>query len=443
MNEMNRGNNAGTMLITGANGFIGSRLTSAALADGYVVKSMTRSTVTAPSGIPQQHRYSGQLPNQIPPEAMQNVDVVVHCAALTNGGRKMAEAVNVDGTFRLAEMAMKAQVSSFIFLSSQSAKADAISDYGWSKHAAELMLQEKFADSSMNILIIRPGLVTGAGQRGLYPRLCRTVEAWPILPLLGGGRQILQPIHVEDLCHAVLHCTKIADELNGRVLSLGHFEGVTLAKFLQYVALARLGHPKVTVTIPIWPVRVLVRAAERLGMSLPVTSENLKGLTNVEYMDTQSDMVRVGLPVRPLDIIVRDDMNYDQAVLREADSITRYILGVPCNGELKIRYAQAIERLKIELDVDEQRLWSLVNCYPFLLRMVDGGLAFVRPQGGIRRKIYTMLAILEASAEHADRFLPKRYTGLHLFALLGVGVRAGLAAVAGMLLIKVVKLAWR
>jgi len=442
MNEMNRGSNARTMLITGANGFIGSWLARAALANRYVVKSITRSTVTVPSGIPLQHRYAGQLPDQIPQEALQNVDVVVHCAALMKGGREIAKAVNVDGTLRLAEMAIKAKVRSFIFLSSQSAKADAISDYGWSKFAAEIALA-KLTGSGMNIIAIRPGLVTGPGQRGLYARLSRSVDSWPMLPLLGGGRQIVQPIHVDDLCHAIFSCDEMAGQLNGTILKLGHPEGTTLAEFIQHIALSRLGHRKVTFPIPIRPFHIIVHAVERIGLTLPVTSDNIKGLTRVDRMDTESDMARIGLPPRSVDIIVRDDMNYAQGVLREADFMTRYLLGVRCSQELKIRYAQAIEQLKIELDLEERRLWRIVNRYPFLLRIVDGGLALLKPHGGIRRKIYMMLAILEASPEHAGRFLPKTYTRLYVLGLIAVSLRAGLAAMVGVFFIKIINATWR
>jgi nucleoside-diphosphate-sugar epimerase len=443
MSVMNQGINTGTMLITGANGFIGSRLSIVALANGYIVKTLSRSTQAVASEIPLQRRYTGHLPDQIPPDALYNVDVVVHCAALMKGGRNMAKAVNVEGTLRLAEMAIKAKVRTFIFLSSQSAKADAISNYGWSKYAAELALRAHFLNSSMNIIIIRPGLVTGHGQQGLYGSLCRAIVTWPVLPLIGGGRQIVQPIHVDDLCHAIFSCDRMAAELNGSILNLGHSEGATLAQFLQYVAQARLGHRKVTFPIPIRPVYLMVRAVERLGLTVPVTSENLNGLTRVDKMDTESDMALIGLPARPLDIIVRDDMNYDQAMLREADFMTRYLLGVCCSHELKIRYAQAIERLKIELDLEERRLWRIVNRYPFLLRIIDGGSALLKRHGGIRRKIYTMLAILEASPEHADLFLPKAYTGLYLLGLVGAGIRAGVSAAAGVLLIKMINLAWR
>jgi nucleoside-diphosphate-sugar epimerase len=440
---MNRGTNTGIILITGANGFIGSHLAHAALVYGFVVKALARSIESIPIAIPHEHRYAGNFPDEIPGDALNNTDVVVHCAAFMKNGRKLAQAINVDGTLRLADMALQKKVGTFIFLSSQSAKSDAVSDYGWSKYAAEQALLSQFSHSGMNIIIIRPGLVTGPGQQGLYPRLCRTIEKWPVLPLIDGGKQIIQPVHVDDLWRAILSCSHMAVQLNGTVLKLGHPEGATLAEFIQQVSLCRLGHRKATITIPIWPVRVLVGAAERMGLTLPVTSENLKGLTTVDRMDTESDMVRIGLPARSIDIIVRDDVNYDQAVLREASFITRYILGVPCNQELKVRYAQAIERLKIELDLEERRLWRMVDRYPSLLRIIDGGLAFLKPHGGIRRKIYMMLAILEASPEYADEFLPKKCTRLHLLGLMAVGLRAGLAAVAGVLFIKVINLSWR
>ena len=432
-----------TILITGANGFIGVRLATAAFSDGYIVKTLSRSTEAIPSSISSERRYVGQLPHQIPADALQNVDMVVHCAAWMKGGREMAQSVNVQGTLRLAEMARQAKVQTFIFLSSQSSGPDAVSDYGQSKYEAEQTLLSEFSHSGMNIIIIRPGLVTGPGQQGLYPRLCRTVEKWPVLPLVDGGKQIIQPVHVDDLCRAILSCSHMAAQPNGTVLKLGHPEGATLAEFFQQVSLCRLGHRKATITIPVWPVRMLVGAAERIGLTLPVTSENLKGLTRVERMDTQQDMAHIGLPARSIDIIVRDDMNYDQRVLREADFMTRYLLGIRCSQELKVRYARAIERLKIELEPEERRLWLIVNRYPSLLRIVDGGLAFLKPHGGIRRKIYTMMAILEASPEHAGKFLPQTCTRLHLVGLMLVGFWAAFATVIGMFFIKVIKFSWR
>ena len=58
---------------------------------------------------------------------------------------------------RLDNLSLKMGVKTFIFLSSQSARPDALSDYGRSKYAAEQALQSKFSDTGLNIVILRPG----------------------------------------------------------------------------------------------------------------------------------------------------------------------------------------------------------------------------------------------------------------------------------------------
>jgi len=428
-----------TMLITGASGFIGGYMARVALAQGYVVKTLSRSTESIPAKIPEAHRYIGKLPGEIPVEAFQGVNVVVHCAAWVKAGSEMARSINVEGTLNLAEMAFQEKVETFIFLSSQSARPDATSDYGLSKYSAEQALLSRFLNTALKIIILRPGLVTGPGHQGLYQRLCRMVDAWPILPLLGGGKSIVQPIHLEDLCYAICRCDQIAAKLNGRILSLGYPGGVVLAEFLQALASARRGRKKFTVTIPIWPVAAAALTAERLGLSLPITSVNLKGLTKVEGMKTQEDMAFLDVPIRPLEVMLREDLRYDSALLREARLISHYLLGIRPSLDLQIRYAVALGLLKIELDRDEQCLWRIIERYPNTLRMIDSGLAFIKPQGGIRRKLYTMLAILEASPHHYDHFLPKACTPLQGVKLVWVGLRAGISTLLGFMLIKVMK----
>jgi nucleoside-diphosphate-sugar epimerase len=200
-------------LITGATGFIGSRLAEIAMSQGHCVRTLTRADWSAEPAVPHPQRYFGQFPNQIPAEALRDVEVVVHCAAVLEAREHAAQAVNVRGTVRLAELARASSVRTFIFLSSQSAKANAVSVYGRTKHAAELALSQL---AGINVVILRPGLVCGTGNRGLFQRMCGMVNSLPILPLLGGGRAIVQPIHVDDLCDAVFTCAARGNELAGR-----------------------------------------------------------------------------------------------------------------------------------------------------------------------------------------------------------------------------------
>src|SRR2546428_874212 len=191
-----------TVLITGATGFIGSRLATLALARGYVVKTLSRSDWGSLPAVPMAQRYFGSLPEQVPLEALQEVNVVVHCAASFETNERVANAVNVEGTARLAHLSREAGVQNFIFLSSQSARPDVLSVYGKTKYAAE---QKLLHINELNVIILRPGLVTGAGPRGLFQRMSRMVESLPIIPLLG-GKSIVQPIHVDDLCEAIFRC---------------------------------------------------------------------------------------------------------------------------------------------------------------------------------------------------------------------------------------------
>ena len=285
-----------TMLITGATGFIGSRLAGVALNRQYVVRSLSRSDWTGPPAVPREQRYRGSLPEAIPGEVMQGVDVVVHCAACVDEGEKIATAVNVDGSTRLAALAIKEGVESFIYLSSQSSRPDALSIYGKTKYAAEQVL---LSLNEINVIVTVSAAVI-MYCAGLYQRLNRIVGSMPVIPLLGGGRAIVQPIHVDDLCAAIIRCDELGKTLNKATLKLGCPQGLTLAEFLQAIAQPRLRGPKRTLTIPLWPVEFVVRLFERIGISLPITSGNLKGLKSVEKMDTAADMARLNLILRPL-----------------------------------------------------------------------------------------------------------------------------------------------
>ena len=189
-----------SILITGATGFIGARLATAALERGYIVRTLTRNDWSSAPWVPTGQRFFGSLPSQIPPSLCDGIDVVVHCAADVAGAGRQAAAVNVDGTRRLAEQASAAGVSTFIFLSSQSARSDAPSAYGQTKYAAEQALRSV---AGLRTVILRPGVVDRPGQSGHLRADGPDGEDLPVLPLLDGGRALVQPIHVDDLCEAI------------------------------------------------------------------------------------------------------------------------------------------------------------------------------------------------------------------------------------------------
>ena len=291
-----------TFLVTGATGFIGSRFAQVAIGKGHVVRTLTRADWSGAPALPLVDRFFGNFPNQIPHQALEGADVVVHCAADIAADERAAFAVNLSGSVNLANAALGTKTAqTFIFLSSQSASAEATSAYGRSKYAAERAL---LGLEGLDVIILRPGLVCGAGGRGLYQRMCKLVQNLPIIPLLGGGRAIVQPIHVDDLCTAIFECATRSKELAGSILNLGDPNGMVLADFLQLIARKHLGRRKAALHIPLWPIEILVRGTEGLGLSLPINTNNLKGLKLVTRMETSGDLNRLGLRLRPLEATV-------------------------------------------------------------------------------------------------------------------------------------------
>lgn len=286
------------ILVTGAAGFIGSRFCEMARARGHFVRALMRPRPGPISYPPADEVVYGNFPYAIPERAVAGIETAVHCAGATTGQDDAeSEAINVEGTRFLLKLASRAGCGRIVFLSSQSAHENAISAYGKTKLRAEQVLRA----GDLPFAILRPGLVFGPGTKGLYHRTMRQlVHKLPFLPLLGGGKATLQPIEVSDLCRAMLACAELRDT-ESLELNLGEPEPLTLREFLQRVAVAETGRRKFAVSIPVWPILSGVVVAEKLGIRLPVSSDNLRAVKVVQRMETRDSLKRIGVELAPLE----------------------------------------------------------------------------------------------------------------------------------------------
>jgi NADH dehydrogenase len=156
--------------ITGVTGFIGRHLATRALQAGHDVTALSRRPWSGEPFVPLEDRHFLELPAWPDASMLANVDVVVHLAiAPQNADPGVTDAVNRIGTERLFEMAQRALVGRFIFVSSQSAHEGAPSAYGQSKYAIERLLADE-----PNVVIVRPGMVYGDSDDGLMGRTTKT-----------------------------------------------------------------------------------------------------------------------------------------------------------------------------------------------------------------------------------------------------------------------------
>ncbi len=217
-------------LITGSSGFVGRQLCAQLQGPNNIVNTLSR-TGSRPPGV-NRHWQANLLAQSLPADLLQDIDVVVHLAGLAhqpatrrNDSQPYFD-LNLDATVKLANAANNAGVKKLVFISSVKAarydcahepndeNVSALPDdaYGLSKRQAEQALL-RLPNADMDIIIVRPSLVYGAGVKGNLHTMMRGIRrGW--FPLISGGG-VRSMVSVQDLCAAVIslcHATGVANE---------------------------------------------------------------------------------------------------------------------------------------------------------------------------------------------------------------------------------------
>lgn len=277
-----------TVVITGATGLVGSHLCCSFRRNAWRVKGLVRRAESFPFDSNGISFSECVLPDRIDSDVFKGADVVIHAAYTTVAtSHKEAKRVNEDGTQRVLEMCRASGVPKFVFISSLSSHSQARSYYGRSKYVLE---------QSMDVardLVIRPGLVL-AEDGGLFGRMRDQIARSSVVPVFDGGTQIVQTIHVEDLCTAIYKAVEM--DVNG-VVPVAEPDGLQFREFAQEIA-ARLGKSLRIMSVPHRPVVAVLRGAEAVGLRFPISSENVLGLVALKHAETAGFLEALGLTVR-------------------------------------------------------------------------------------------------------------------------------------------------
>lgn len=132
-------------------------------------------------------------------------------------------------------------------------------------------------------------------------------------------------------------------------------------------------------------------------------------------------------------------MESNSTAIYEAEQIGHYLLSIPIQDSEKNTYADAIQKLNIQFSDFEKALWNSMLKSKWKMACIDAGLALKDPNNNARRKLFTMLAILEASPNYTEYFLSRNFSFFYLFKIGAVGVRAVFRAMVGLLIVNSIK----
>lgn len=287
------------ILITGATGFIGRNLVGY-LQDKYEIACLVRpnSDVSILKGM-HVRIVRGDITDPYSlKDISADIDVVIHLAAVKYHYKPEEEhiRVNADGTENLLKCCKN--VKHFILCSS-TAVYNPITPYSQTKKMSENLVKS----SGLNCTILRLSPVFGVGDKTNITKVIDLIKGYPIVPLVGNGKQIIQPLYIKD---AISVIDKII--FNERCFNKTYDicgEPVTINGLVDMVA-KETNSEKIKVHIPVFLLSAFLRAYKIVSSKPLITPEQISNLNKVNILDSNEIMDDVGFEPMQIENAIKD-----------------------------------------------------------------------------------------------------------------------------------------
>ena len=252
-------------LVTGANGFVGQALCAALRERGEIVRSAVRVAHDA-----EQIAVGEINANTDWTNALQGCGTVIHLAArvhvmndISSNSLEEFCKVNLHGTENLARQAAAAGIKRFVYVSSikvngestlspslsprklsrVNGECDVFSEsdipnpqdpYGVSKWEAEQALHRVAAETGLEVVVVRPPLVYGAGVKGNFISLFAAINKGLPLPL-AGAHNARSLVYVGNLVDALITCATNPNAA-GKTYLVSDGADISTAKLVREIA---------------------------------------------------------------------------------------------------------------------------------------------------------------------------------------------------------------
>lgn len=300
------------VLVTGATGFLGRLVVPELTGHHHEVRCLVRTPgrerVFSPRSV--DVRYGSVLDPKALAGAFQDVEAVVHLVATPRRQHGLTyDQVNRQGVANVVAAAKQARIKQFVQVSSIGASNNSSYPYLYSKWQGE----QEVAQSGLPYTIIQSSVMFGAGDEFLNI-IAAMIRVAPLVPVVGSGRNRLQPIAAEDMARCIALAVDRAD-LKGKTVEVGGPHQLSYNEIVGIVARTMDKHV-LRIHLPVW-VMYLVTVAMRLLPRPPVTTDQLRLLSIRNVAEPDVVEKTFGFTPRPLEgnidyvraVGVRDGLN--------------------------------------------------------------------------------------------------------------------------------------
>ncbi len=147
--------------------------------------------------------------------------------------------------------------------------------------------------------MLHPTMIYGAQGEDNVQRLAALMRRLPVLPLPGGGKSLVQPIHQDDVTQSLIAAASLTD-LDAKVITIAGPEPMAYRDFCAAVARAAGIAPRPVLPLP----AALLMALSPLARALPflprIGAEEIRRLTEDKDFDIRPMREILGIRPRPL-----------------------------------------------------------------------------------------------------------------------------------------------
>jgi nucleoside-diphosphate-sugar epimerase len=303
------------ILVTGANGFIGSSLCPFLKERGYFVRGSGRSNISNMLSV-DEYIQAGNIDEDTDwQEALDRIDIVIHLAGNAHIKHKTEanslsdfRKINALGTKRLAESAVEAEVKRFIFISSVKVNGGVRTKpyteddapfpedaYGLSKKEAEEALMGIAKKRGLEVVVLRPPLVYGSGVKANFKSLIKLTESGLPLPFknVKNRRSFIYLGNLIDVIAVCIEHPKAA----GETFMVSDGQDITISDLIRMITKA-IGRKQHLFYLPYGILKLLCNVAgkgeewKKLTGTLIVDSSKIRNLLSWEPPFTLEEGVR-------------------------------------------------------------------------------------------------------------------------------------------------------
>jgi nucleoside-diphosphate-sugar epimerase len=240
------------IIVTGATGFVGRNLSEIFHREGMKVIAIGRSEYVGnalrENGIEFNHAKIEDQSQVV--KSFCPADFVIHCAGRAGDWWSYRDfyETNVVGTHNVIQACKKNSIKNIIFISTSSVylngqdrynilEAEPLPEQQFNYGKTKLMAEGELiglAKEGFKIIIIRPRAVYGKYDQNIVSRFLRLSEK-KNLPLINGGRALVDITYTGNLAHAVRSCFSAPDNAWNEIYNITNGSPVTLKEWISQV----------------------------------------------------------------------------------------------------------------------------------------------------------------------------------------------------------------